>query len=481
MSLITQLKDAIAVLSGRKKVEDNTIGLQRPVTEEMKSYDDIAVRNDRISKIKDCREMDEVEPLIEFCHRLLADEATVNGFRINITSSLNKRIKDDATQFIADMQSKCKIQNNIWGWVYDMLMDGDLITEFDIDERNREIVRIKKLEPLITFCNQDNYGKYDDSKPAYKQTDPYIYEKVIAEFWDYQIGHTGWKKRDGRIYGTPMFATARKAWKRLDQAELSVVGMRRLDAGDTIHWYGFNTPKEIMDFREVNKDSLANPMKPVNYYYTTGNVQMNKVTGSRNLGNLTDLEYFEDKVVMASGIPIGLLPGHEKDINRDVFEDQLKKFYTTVQKIDEHLECLLRKAFDTTLLLKGIVPESLIYVFNWGAKDRDDIDIKIARALNLQQLGFPFEIIVMTCDLDGVDYEDVLEKIKTQIAEGIVPYGLGAKMDPNLLALLTGMAGKSQKQESLAEDIRKLRELSEMAMSPQGDMADFKKENRYAI
>jgi hypothetical protein len=481
MALMTQLKDAIAVLAGRKKAEDNTIGLQRPVTKEMQSFDDIAVKNDRISKIKDCREMDEVEPLIEFCHRLIADEATVNGFRINITSSLNTRIKDDSTQFIAGVQAKCQIQNNIWGWVYDMVMDGDLITEFDIDDNAKEITRIKKLEPLITFSNVDNYGKIDNSKPAYKQTDPYIYEKIIAEFWDYQIGHTGWKKRDGRIYGTPMFATARKAWRRLDQAEISVVGMRRLDAGDTVHWSGFSTLKEIIDFKETNKDSLANPMKPVNYYYTAGNVQMNKLSGSRNLGNLTDLEYFEDKVVMASGIPMGLLPGHEKDINRDVFEDQLKKFYTTIQKIDEHLESLLRDAFDTCLLLKGIVPESLVYTFNWGAKDRDDIDIKIKRALNLQLLGYPFEIIVMICDLDGVEYEDVIEKIKTQMADGIVPYGLGARMDPNLLALLTGMAGKSQKQESLAEDIRKLRELSEMAMLPSGDMAEFKKGYGHAI
>lgn len=475
MPIGTQLKDAISVLMGKKKIEDTTIGLQRPVMEGMESFDDIAVANDRRSKIIDSREMDEIEPLIEFCHRLIADEATVNGFKINVASALNTKIKDDSIKFIEITQDNCRIQRNIWGWVYDLVMDGDLMGEFGIDENAKEVMRIKRLEPLITFSNIDNYGNLDNTKPAYKQTDPYIYEKIIAEFWDYQVAHTGWKKRDGRIYGTPLFATARKARRRLDQAEISVVGMRRLDAGDTVHWAGFNTLKEIDEFREKNKDSLANPMMPVNYYYTTGNIKMEKQSGSRNLGELNDLEYFEDKVVLASGIPMGLLPGHEKDINRDVFKDQLKKFYTTIQKIDEHLEEWLREAFDIALLLKGIVPESLIYTFNWGAKDRDDIDIKIQRALNLQQLAFPFEIIVMVCDLDGIEYEDLLEKVKTQIADGIVPYGLGTKLDTNLLALLTGMAGRQGKTESLSEDIRKLRELSEIAISPGGDMAEFRR------
>ena len=475
MPIGTQIKDAISVLMGKAKLADTTIGLQRPVTKEMKSYDGISVKNDRQSKIKDCREMDATEPLIEFCHRLIADEASVNGFNVNVASALNTRIQDDSEKIIESMQGICKVQGNLWGWIYDMIMDGDLMAEFDIDENAKEINRIKKLEPLITYSNIDQYGKLEDGKPAYRQTDPYIYEKIIAEFWEYQIGHTGWKKRDGRIYGTPLFATARKAWRRLDQAEIAVVGMRRLDAGDTVHWSGFNTPKEMEDFKEQNKDSLENPMKPVNYYYTSGNVVMNKLQGSRNLGELNDLEYLEDKVVMASGIPMGLLPGHEKDINRDVFEDQLKKFYTTIQKIDEHIEEWLREAFDIALLLKGIIPESLQYTFNWGAKDRDDIDIKIQRAMHLQLLGYPFEIIVMTCDLDGVEYEDVIEKVKTQIADNVVPYGLGAKLDTNLLALLTGMAGKDNKTESLASDIKKLRELAESEMSPNGDMAEFRR------
>jgi hypothetical protein len=477
MDIITRAKDAIAVLSGRKQVADNTIGLQRPVSPEMQSYDDIAVKNDRKSKIVECRQMDEIDPRIARCHKLLSSDASVNGFTINIASAISESVKNDAKSIIDLTQSNCKIQKNLSGWIYDMLLEGDLFGERDIDEQTQEIKKLKKLEPLITFSNIDSYGNYDSTKPTFKQTDPYIYEKVIAEFWDYQIGHTGWQKRDGKTYGTPLFAVSRKMWRRLDQSEISVVGMRRLDAGDTVHWSGFTTEQEIIKFRENNKDSLANPMKPVNYYYTTGNVIMNKVSGSRNLGMLNDLDYLEGLVFMPSGVPIALVSGgREKVINRDVFEDQLKSYYRVIQSIDDTMEQWLRETFDIALLLKGIVPESLVYTFNWGAKDRDDIDIKITRGLKLQELGIPFEIIVMIIDLDGVEYQDIIDKIKKQIAEGIVPYGLNTKMDPNLIAFLSNVANyKGIKTESVADDIRKLRELSEMAMSPDGDMAEFRR------
>ncbi len=476
MALLSNIKDSFAVLLGKKQAADNTVGLQRPVSDGMASYDDIAVKNDRKSKIQDCREMDETDPRIERCHTLLATDASVNGFQINIVSGLTEKIKTDAKVIIDTTQSKCNIQSNINGWSRDMLVEGDLFGEIGIDESAQEVTKIKKLEPLITFTNVDQYGKTPEGKPAYKQTDPYIYEQIIAEFWHYQIAHTGWKKRDGKPYGTPLFSSSRKYWRRLDQAEISVVGMRRLDAGDMVHWNGFNSMKEIMEFRETNKDSLNNPMRPVNYYYTTGNVQMDKQSGSRNLGELNDLKYLEGLVFMPSGVPIALVSGgREEVINRDVFEDQLKAYYRQIQIIDDIMESWLRRIFDIALMLKGIDPETLKYTFNWGAKDRDDIDIKIKRALNLQLLGYPFEIINMVCDLDGVEYEDVIEKIKNQIADGVVPYGLGAKMDPNLLMLLTGIAGKQGKQESLAEDIRKLRELAESEITSSGSMEEFRR------
>ena len=476
MALVTQIKDAISVLVGRKQVADNTIGLQRPVTPDMQFYDEIAVKNDRKSKILDCREMDETDPRIERCHTLLSTDASVNGFQINVISGLSEKAKTDAKAFIDATKDKCKVVDNTSGWIRAMLVDGDLFGELDIDEQAGEITRIKKLEPLITFSNVDVYGKVPEGNPAYRQEDPMIYEKIIAEFWDYQIAHTGWKKSDGKSYGTPLFSPSRKHWRRLDQAEISVVGMRRLDAGDTVHWKGFSSREEIINFRNTNKDSLSNPMKPVNYYYTTGNVEMVKQSGSRNLGELNDLKYFEGLVFMPSGVPMALVSGgREESINRDIFEDQLKAYYRVIQIIDDVIEQWLRGIFDIALLLKGITPESIKYTFNWGAKDRDDIDIKIARGVELQKLGYPFKIINLTCDLDGVEFEDVIEAIKEQIADGVVPYGLNTKIDPNLLALLSGMAGQQGKGSKLTEEISKLRELAEATMSPDGDMTEFRR------
>ena len=86
------------------------------------------------------------------------------------------------------------------------------------------------------------------------------------------------------------------------------------------------------------------------------------------------------------------------------------------------LEEAFRYIFDLALLLKGINPDSIVYVFNWGAKDREDIDRKVLRAERLQGIGLSFETVFNTIDLDGVNYEEELARIQKQQETGIIPY-----------------------------------------------------------
>lgn len=470
------VKGAIVTLLGGSPKADNTIGRQKDVSPGQAEYHEVAVKNDRKSKIHDCRDMDTNDPRIKRCHTLLSFDASVGGFNLNINSALNERIKNDTKEITDLLISDCNVTSNLNGWIYKCLLDGDLVGELGIDDAEAKITRIKRLEPVITYSRQDIYGNFPTDKPAYYQEDSLIYGQITAEFWKYQIAHCGWERFDGDVYGNPLFTSARKHYRRLDEAEKSAVAIRKLDAGDHITFNGLNTQKEQMDFKEANKDSLDNPFRPVNVWYLSENLKFQKHTGSRNLGELSDLKYFEGLVVMASGVPIALLSGgREEIINRDVFEDQLKKYYSTIASIDNIIENWLREIFSTALLLKGITPESVQYSFNWSNKDRDDIDLKIERGLKLQQLGYPFVIIHTMVDLDGVEYEDVIERVKEQIAEGVIPYGMNAKLDPNLMALLGNLANSQNKGSKLAEDISKLRELAEAQLEPSGDMGGFRR------
>ena len=105
-----------------------------------------------------------------------------------------------------------------------------------------------------------------------------------------------------------------------------------------------------------------------------------------------------------------------------MIKEQEEDYLRVVGDIDEVMEQAFTRIFDLALLLKGINPDSVVYVFNWGAKDREDIDRKVLRAERLQGIGLSFETVFNTMDLDGITFEEELDRIQKQQKAGIIPY-----------------------------------------------------------
>ena len=59
------------------------------------------------------------------------------------------------------------------------------------------------------------------------------------------------------------------------------------------------------------------------------------------------------------------------------------------------------------------------------------MDKKVERGEKLLGMGFSFKTVMQVIDLDGVTYEEELERIAQQIEDGIVPYR-GALLKPAL-------------------------------------------------
>ena len=467
MAIADNIKNAVKALFGITSTQtDTSIGLQRPVTKEMAQYDLFATRNDRQTKVKECRQMAEVDVRVKLILRKEASDAMVNLFTVNVTSANNDNAKQQAQEIIDKTITNCQIYTRSEGWIKATLRDGDFMGEIVVDDAAKEITRLKKLEPLITWSNMNSEGNYPEGEPAYYQTDPWRIDEKIKTFFDWQILHFKWEEEDGKPYGEPMFSSARSSFKYLINGEKNIVARRSLASGDETQ---FKAPTEdqIRSFQKMNEDTIANPLRPVRQWFTTTNVEILKLSGDQTLGDITDIEYFENQLYQIAGVPKALA-GKDKDINRDVLQEQEEDYYRVIQSINDLWETGLRKLFDFALLLQEIDPASVKYTFNWGAKDREDIDAKIARAEKLQSLGMPFEIVFRICDLDGYTYEEVVEKIKIQIADGIIPYGIGTKLDPNMVALLMGISGQGKKNEGLVEELQRIRELAEEQLEPQG-------------
>jgi hypothetical protein len=472
MAIADNIKNAVKALFGIKSTTtDNSIGLQRPVTKPMEEYDRFATQNDRQTKIRECREMAEKDVRVKLVLNKESADAMVNLFTVNITSANNESAKQQAQDIIDKTITNCQIYTKSKGWIKATLRDGDFMGEIVVDDATKEIARLKKLEPLITWSNMNPEGNYPEGESAYYQTDPWRITEKIKTFEEWQILHLKWQEEDGKPYGDPMFSSARVAWKWLNSGEKNIVARRSVVSGDETQFQIGNPDRpnqqEILDFQKTNEDTIANPLKPVRQWFTTGNVNIKKLSSDSTLGDIVDIEYFENQLYQIAGVPKALA-GKDKDINRDVLQEQEEDYYRVIQSINDLWETGLRKLFDFALLLQDIDPDSVKYTFNWGAKDREDIDSKIARAEKLQSLGMPFEIVFKMCDLDGYTYEEVVEKIKIQIADGIIPYGIGTKLDPNMVALLMGISGQGKKNEGLTEEIQKIRELAEMQIEPEG-------------
>lgn len=466
--LISRVKEAASVLfrGGRRGSDDDT-SLQRPVTKEMETQDKTAIRHDRRTVIKKCIEMASTDVRVSRIFNKLASDSIVGGFSVNVESGETDAIKEKSQAIIDRLLEVCKVHRNLKGWIKNFLREADTFLQVYVDENSKEINRLKKLATIITFSNMNSQGNYPEGKPAYYQEHP-LTRAEIYTFESWQICQISWQFEDGKPYGEALFGPARTAHSRLNSGEENMVVRRAVRAGIARqHKVGSQERpggwEEVNKYKEENKDTLDNPTSAAQDFYTTGNIEIVELRGDTTVGQTDDIEYFEGLMTMQAGVPRALLSGgREESINRDVLKEQQEDYYKVVVDVNETIEHGLRQIFDFALLLQGINNESVKYTFNWGAKDRDDVDAKVARALQLQQLGFSFTTIFAMVDIDKLELVEELERIAAQVEEGIIPYGANMKLDPNILMLLGLQGGQSNKEVGeIAERLNKIQSIAE--------------------
>lgn len=457
-------------LSPKQDSVEAGTGYARPVTPEMKEFDKVSQREDRRSKIQDSTEMANTDPRVARMLYKLRTDSCVNGVSVEVQSASNESAKDAAQEIIDTFMERCKVVKKLPGWVKATVRDGEAFLEVVVDDNSGEIVRLKKLAASITHSNENSEGNFPEGEPAYYQAHPWMFDQKIKTFERWQIIHIKWDEEDGKPYGTPLFSPGRLTWKRVDGSEKTIVARRQINGMKLHHKVG--SPErpdweQVKKYRDENRDTIDHPLEPVSNFFTTGNVDIKEIAADRSIGEIRDIKHLEGLLFALTGIPPALFGGgNEVSVNRDILELMEKDYYKVIQDINDLFEAGLREAITFALLLQDINTDSIEYTFNWGAKDREDSDAKIARAKELQSLGFSFETVFGVCDLDGITFEDEMERIKRQVAEGIVPYGLGTKLDPVLAQLLLGVMAKPAGNEEVAEQLSKLTELAERQMEP---------------
>lgn len=477
---IERIKEAARVLFTRN-VRSTEAGsgdsYQRAVVPEAEEYDKISMRKDRRSIITDCIKMEKQDPRIDRLYYKMASDATVGGFTAKVETAATESIQGQAQDVIDEVIDKCEILDKQRGWMINALREGDTFLENIVDDKTKKLIRLKKMATIITMSNMNAMGNFPENKPAYYQEHMWT-RQSIKDFEAWQVSQISWKFEDGNPYGCPLFRSSRRTQKMSDKGMENIAIRRSIISGNRMqHQVGSeNAPgnwEDVKTYQEKNKDTLANPMKPHQNFYTTGNIKITKIGEDTTIGDIDDIKYIEGVMILPSGVPNALLGGgREENVNRDVLKDQTTDYYRVVDDISEVFEKAYRRVFRFALLLAGINDESLTITFNWGAKDREERESKIERAIKAQVMGVSFETCFGIMDLDGVTFEEEMERIRSQVEEGIVPYGVGMKLDPNvLMALLATNSGEQDRVEELVSVVTKLKNLAEGSMSG-GTMKD---------
>ena len=422
-------------------------GLQRNVAPGLENLEVETLSRDRHSQSAEIRTMVETDPRWDRMLYKLSSDASYKNFTVVVESADGKRMQKQAQAIIDRTRHLIKDKQKLRGWTKGLLRDGDLFLQLIVDTENREIVRAKKLAAEITHSRMDAEGNFPKDKKPYYQKSPLSLTESEREFEEWEIVHLKWDEEDGKQYGKSLLASSRLPWRRLESAEKNIAVRRAVRAGlKRHHKLGSgdkpSSPADIENYRKEQKDTLSKPTEATQDIFTNHLVEIKTLMGDETIGDIEDLKWIEGMFSIATGIPQALLSGgRETATNFTVIKEQEEDYLRVVGDIDEVMEEAFVRIFDLALLLKGINPDSVVYTFNWGAKDREDIDRKVMRAERLQGIGLSFETVFNTMDLDSITYEEELERIKKQREEGIIPY-LGPTSRP-----------RSQTQRGMETDI----------------------------
>jgi len=453
------------------------MGYERAVPPGYEEYDREAVKKQRTTEIADVKQMAGVDPRAFRIFYKLSSDATVGGCNVNVTQAPTEAEKDKAQAIIDDLWKRCKVNAYAKGWISSMLKNGDLFLSNIIDEREKKIIRLKRLDAPSMRSNMNAEGNFPENEDPYYQVNPVSEEKLVS-FKAWQICQISWDKEQGEKYGHPLLGSARLPWKRLDNGEKNMVIRRAIKSGSTRHHkIGTETNPGSADmitkYKEMNKAALNDPMSAQTDIYSNGNVTVTELRGDTTLGEMADIEHFEGLISMSAGVPVAFLGGgRERGINRDVLEEQEEDYYRVVADINGAFEEGFRQIINLALWLGGINDEAITYTFAWGIKDREDADSKIARGEKLQSLGYSFETVFQVVGVEGVTYEEELERIQRQKEANIVPYGLTTKLDPIIAAMVSGQLNKQGALSPQAtEQLKEATEVLQRYLSVGGRMS----------
>lgn len=365
-------------------------------------YQRFAVENDRRSVLRDCREMYDNDPRAQGVIETFASDLTHGGFELSVEGAR----ADEAKRIADEMLVRSGFWEGITGWVEDSLIDGDTFLEVGATASG-DLATITRKPTLEMTRLSDDFDQFDDPAKAFCWSERPVSLGYIpgdaVYFAEWQIVHARARKRSNGRYGRPLFASARKSFKRMSEGELDISVRRKTRAGmKFLHSLEEASEDDIKAYMKRNKAALDDPFAAVADFFANKKANVSAIQGDAHLSEIDDVMHHIRTWWLASPVPMSLL-GYGQDLNRDVLTHQSAQYQEAIQArrnwvTSEFVQPLIERQW----LLKGIWPDNLTWSVQWASKQvlsADVLDKAAAAALKLKALGLPDDVVIRILSL----------------------------------------------------------------------------------
>lgn len=388
-----------------------------------------SAEHDRRAIVTLARRMVDEDPRAQEVLTTMARDATRGGFSVAVKRGAGSgRASSEAAALI----ERLGLAELVTDWVEHTLRDGDSFLEVSVDTQG-DIVRVTRKPVLEMRRASDDTDLFPDPSRAYwwadvlwTGQDP---PRDATWFADWQIVHARWAHDSGSRYGRPLFASARTAWKRINEGETDIAVRRKTRAGLKYnHKFPDGTAADLIEeYKERNKDALDNPTAAIADYF--GTVDIKAIEGDARLAEIDDVLHHIRTWWVSSPVPMSLL-GYGQDLNRDVLEDQLKQYDRALDGLCAWIDKeILQPLIELQWLLKGIWPASLTYTITRPTRHPLTADVLKAAGDAITPLKasglLPDKLLLQLLAqvLPGIDPEEALLLLQQQRAEALPQSG----------------------------------------------------------
>ena len=316
----------------------------------------------RYSLIKELLEIYADNPVVLAALIKLAEDAVSNGYTVTIKDAATDEIGYKAERNFQRLKEQCRLEEYASSFAFSAVGFGDSYLQPVVDYSG-QIVAVRDMPTEAIIRNTDARDQFIDPQKAF------IFRAVDSQkelyFLQSQIMHWRWRHRPGQRYGNALLFAGRSlskdsiaALRSLLPKRLANQPFRHFNIIKTIAPSLFQSlKKNLSRLLHIQKGGKLSPFDDI----FTNNVEVSVKGGDPQQGELRDIEFMLDAVLVLTGISRQLL-GWNVTGNRFTLDETRKEAYAHQRKIARGLVTNHYKPLhDLSLALEDISSNQVSY------------------------------------------------------------------------------------------------------------------------